>query len=387
MSVSDPSRRVAHPKLTRILALIRKEGLQVVRDPSSFAIGIVLPLILILLYGYGVTFDVKHVPVAIVYESPSPDAAELTSGFTLSSYFDVKAVTSMAQADELMLQRKVDGVIFVRENLSRESRLSGAPVQLIVHGVDANRARIMQAYAQGALASTSVRQIDETGAKPNDTGGVGAVVVQNRLWFNDANDSHYFLVPGLIVLVMTLIGATLTAMVMSREWERGTLEALFVTPIQPDEILIGKLVPYFLLGLAGLGICVLAAKFLFHVPFRGSLWVLAFTSMLYLLVTLGMGLLISSTLKSQFLASQMTQLVTVLPATMLSGFVYDLRSVPAVIRVISYVVPARYFVSLLQTLFLAGNVWSVILPNSFMLGVVAAALLLMTRRVIRKSLE
>ncbi len=179
----------------------------------------------------------------------------------------------------------------------------------------------------------------------------GPVNVQSRLWFNDANDSHYFLVPGLIVLVMTLIGATLTAMVMSREWEHGTLEALFVTPVRADEILIGKIVPYFLLGLIGLAICILAAKFLFHVPFRGSIWVLGLTSMLYLLVTLGMGLLISSTLKSQFLASQITQLVTFLPATMLSGFVYDLRSVPAVIQLISYGVPARYFVALLQTIF------------------------------------
>jgi ABC-2 type transport system permease protein len=368
-------------KLRRILALIRKEGLQVVRDPSSFAIGIVLPLILILLYGYGVTFDVKHVPVALVLEAPSPDTAELVSGFELSPYFNVKAVTSMAAARELMLERQVDGVVFVREDFARQERLGGASVQVILHGVDANRARIMQAYAQGALAETAARAAGE-----GEAVAVGPVTVESRLWFNDANDSHYFLVPGLIVLVMTLIGATLTAMVMSREWERGTLEALFVTPVRADEILIGKIVPYFLLGLVGLAICVLAAKFLFQVPLRGSLWVLVFTSMLYLLVTLGMGLLISSTLRSQFLASQITQLVTFLPATMLSGFVYDLRSVPAAIQVISYAVPARYFVALLQTIFLAGDVWSVILPNALMLGVLAIALLWMTRRVIHKSL-
>jgi ABC-2 type transport system permease protein len=369
-------------KLTRIWALVRKEGLQVVRDPSSFAIGIVLPLILILLYGYGVTFDVKHVPVAIVIEAPSPDAAELAAGFSLSPYFSVKAVTAMTQARELMLQRKVDGIVFIREDFARQRRLEGASVQLILHGTDANRARIMQAYAQGALAQAAARAASE-----GDAADSPPVNVQSRLWFNDADDSHYFLVPGLIVLVMTLIGATLTAMVMSREWERGTLEALFVTPVQADEILIGKIVPYFLLGLVGLGLCVLSARYLFEIPFRGSVAVLGFTSMLYLLVTLGMGLFISSTLKSQFLASQITQLVTFLPATMLSGFIYDLRSVPAVIRLISYGVPAHYFVALLQTIFLAGDVWSVILPNGAMLGVFATALLFLTHRVIRKSLE
>jgi ABC-2 type transport system permease protein len=369
-------------KLLRIWALVRKEGLQVLRDPSSFAIGIVLPTILILLYGYGVTFDVKHVPVAIVMEAPSPDVADLAAGFTLSPYFDVKAVTSMAQARELMLDRQVDGIVFVREDFARQRRMQGASVQLILHGTDANRARIMQSYAQGALAQAAARSAGEGGDD-----GAGPVNVQSRLWFNDANDSHYFLVPGLIVLVMTLIGATLTAMVMSREWERGTLEALFVTPVQADEILIGKIVPYFALGLVGLVLCVLAARFLFQVPFRGSLWVLGFTSMLYLLVALGMGLLISSTLRSQFLASQITQIVTFLPATMLSGFIYDLRSVPAVIRLISFGVPARYFVAVLQTLFLAGDVWSVILPNAAMLGAIAAALLFLTHRVIRKSLE
>ena len=382
MTAQAPRGGARTAKLVRIWALVRKESLQVLRDPSSFAIGIVLPVILILLYGYGVTFDVKHVPVAIVMEAPSPDTAELAAGFSLSPYFDVRAMTSLAQAQELMLERKVDGVVFIRSDFARQERLGGASVQVILHGTDANRARIMQSYAEGALAQAAARA-----GSAGEAAVSGPVDVQSRLWFNDADDSHYFLVPGLIVLVMTLIGATLTAMVMSREWERGTLEALFVTPVRADEILIGKIVPYFVLGLVGLGLCVLAARFLFDIPFRGSLWVLGLTSMLYLLVALGMGLFISSTLRSQFLASQITQLVTFLPATMLSGFIYDLRSVPVVIQWISYGVPARYFVALLQSIFLAGDVWSVILPNAAMLGVLAAALLFFTHRVIRKSLE
>jgi ABC-2 type transport system permease protein len=212
------------------------------------------------------------------------------------------------------------------------------------------------------------------------------VNVQNRLWFNEAFDSRYFLVPGLVVLVMTLIGAMLTALVVAREWERGTLEALFITPVRPDEILLGKTMPYFVLGLIGLGLCLLSAKFLFHVPFRGSLWVLTGVSMLYLLVALGIGLLISSALKSQFVAIMVTMLVTFLPAMMLSGFLFDLRSMPAAVRTITYFLPARYFVALLQTVFLAGNVWSVIIPDSAVLAGMAMLLVLLTRGVTRKKL-
>ena len=201
----------------------------------------------------------------------------------------------------------------------------------------------------------------------------GPVVVQSRLWFNDANDSHYFLVPGLIVLVMTLIGAMLTSLVMAREWERGTLEALFVTPVEVDEILLGKTIPYFVLGIIGLTLCIFAAKFLFHVPIRGSAILLVGVSMLYLLVALGIGLLISVATKNQFVASQMTMLVTFLPAFMLSGFLFDVRSMPVAVRYLTYALPARYYVTLLQTLFLSGNVWEVLLPNAAVLAGMATA--------------
>jgi ABC-2 type transport system permease protein len=185
---------------------------------------------------------------------------------------------------------------------------------------------------------------------------------------------------------MTLIGALLTALVMAREWERGTLEALFVTPVRAGEILLGKTIPYFLLGMIGLALCLFAAKFLFHVPFRGSVLVLAGVSLHYLLVALSIGLLISSAVKSQFVASQVTLLVTFLPALMLSGFLFDLRSMPAAVRLITYALPARYYVALLQTVFLAGDVWGVIVPNAAILAGMATVLLFLTRRVARKRL-
>jgi ABC-2 type transport system permease protein len=275
----------------------------------------------------------------------------------------------------------VDGIVRIRPDFARHLALGDAEVQVLVHGTDANRARIIQVYAEAAVGQWAVRRLAEGRAV-----SAGPVSVRDRLWFNEANDSRHFLVPGLIVLIMTLIGALLTAMVMAREWERGTLEALFVTPVRPDEILWGKTIPYFVLGLMGLALCVLSAKFLFHVPLRGSIAVLVAVSMLYLLVALGIGLLISSAVKSQFVASQLTLLITFLPAVMLSGFLFDLRSMPAAVRFITYLLPARYYVSLLQTIFLAGDVWSIIVPNAAVLAVMAAGLWLVTRSVTQKKL-
>src|SRR5262245_15341142 len=368
-------------KVRRTWCLIQKEARQIVRDPSSITIGIVLPAVLILLFGYGLSLDVTDAPVAVVVEDPSPTAMDLVASFRLSHYFDAVLTTSMARAQDLMLSRRVDGIIRLRPDFSRSVSLGNAEVQVLVHGVDANHARLIQTYAQGAIAQWAARRAAQ--GLPAVT---GPVTVQSRMWFNEANESRYFLVPGLIVLIMTLIGALLTALVMAREWERGTLEALFVTPVRTDEILLGKTVPYFVLGVTGLALCLLAAKFLFHVPFRGSVAMLTAASMLYLLVALGIGLLISSTFKSQFVASQITLLVTFLPAVMLSGFLFDLRSMPAVVRLLTYVLPARYYVALLQTIFLAGDIWSVIAPNMGVLAVMAAGLVILTYRAAHKSL-
>ena len=365
----------------RVGALVAKEARQIFRDPSSIAIGVVLPVILILLFGYGLSLDVTDVPVALVLEDRSPDAAELAAGFRLSRCFQVTDAMSMPQAQELMFDRKVDGIVRVQSDFTRQLQRGDAPVQLLVHGTDANRARIIQAYAQATIGQWSARRTAEGRSQ-----AAGPVNLLDRLWFNEANDSHYFLVPGLIVLVMTLIGAFLTSLVVAREWERGTLEALFVTPVRAGEILLSKIIPYFALGMIGLALCLLSAKFLFHVPFRGSLLVLGVTSMLYLLVALGIGLLISTTVKSQFVASQLALLATFLPATLLSGFIFDIRNMPAAVRAITYALPARYYVALLQTTFLAGDVWGVVLPNAAVLAGMAALLLFLARLATHKKL-
>jgi len=368
-------------KLVRIRALVAKETRQVVRDPSSIAIGVVLPLILILLFGYGLSLDVKNVPLAVVVENPTPEALAMAARFQLSPYFQPQMLRAMAPAVQRLLEHRVDGIVCFPPDFSRQLAAGSASVQLIVHGGDANRARIIEGYVAGIVGvwAAGAQAQGRAVAQP-------PVSVATRLWFNEADDSRYFLVPGLVVLVMTLIGGLLTAMVMAREWERGTLEALLVTPVRSDEILLGKTIPYFALALVGFVLCVLSARFLFHVPLRGSLGVLFGASMLYVLIALGIGLAISSWVKNQLVASQLTMLVTFLPAFMLSGFLFDIRSMPAVVRAITYCLPARYYVALLQSVFLAGDVWSVIVPNTLVLALMAAALALTSRVVMRKRL-
>lgn len=382
MNATTVPRKARADKWRRIAALVRKETYQLFRDPSSIAIGLVMPALLILLFGFALSLDVKNVPVAVVLERPSPTATGIAAGFVLSPYFATRELPSMPQAQELLLQQKVQGIVRVRPDFDRNLSAGSGEAQILVYGTDANQARIIEAYAQGALAQWSARRAAEGHA----AAAGGAAAVQSRLWFNEADDSHYFLVPGLIVLIMTLIGSFLTTLVMAREWERGTLEALFVTPVRVGEIILSKMIPYFTLGMIGLALCIFAAKFLFGVPFRGSVLLLTGVSMLYLLVALAIGLLISSLTKSQFVASMATMIITFLPAVFLSGFLFDLHSMPVAVRIISYALPARYYVALLQTLFLAGNIWAVVLPNAAVLAGLASGLLILTRVVTRKRL-
>jgi ABC-2 type transport system permease protein len=380
--MSEP-RHSRTAKLRRITALVIKESRQIIRDPSSIAIAVVMPTILILLFGFALSLDVKNVPVAIVLEDNSLVARDVAAGFQLSPYFNPRLVTSMPFAEELMLEREVDGIVRFRSDFASRLERGDGEVQVIVHGTDANTARIIESYAQGVVAQWGIRRA----AEGQPVAGLGPVSVESRVWFNEAGESSYFLVPGLIVLIMTLIGALLTALVVAREWERGTLEALFVTPVRADEILLGKIIPYFVLGVMGFALTVVAAQFLFQVPLRGSLVVLTIVSMLYLLVALGIGLVASSVTKSQFIASQVALISTLLPAMMLSGFLYDIRSMPIALQYITYVLPARYFVTLLQTIFLAGDIWSVILPNAAVLAGMAVLLMAVARAATRKKLS
>jgi ABC-2 type transport system permease protein len=367
----------------RLRGLIRKEFLQVVRDPSSIGIAFVLPVILLFLFGYGISLDTEHVPVAIVAEKPSEPAERLVARFAGSPYFASVMVPTLREAEQQLSRHAVDGIVHIRGDfVDRLFSSDRAQVQLLLNGVDANTARLVEGYAQGVWG----RWLEEE-ARARGQPLRQPVVLEQRIWFNAEVRSRNFLVPGIVAIVMTLIGALLTALVMAREWERGTMEALLVTPVRMGEILLGKLLPYFMLGMAGMAISVAMGVWLLGVPFRGSLWVLTATSALFLLTALGLGLLISSLARSQFVAAQAAIVATFLPTFMLSGFLFDIGNMPVWLQCLTRLVPARYYVAILQTEFLTGDVWSIVLPNATALAVMATLLLAITWLRARKRLE
>lgn len=343
----------------RLGGMIRKEVWQIVRDPSSIAIAFILPVLLLFLFGYGVSLDAKDIPVGIVTEHPDLATQSLSDAFDRSEYFKPQHFSSIQEAQRALNKHQIESIIWLRNNFSSELQAGReAPINVIINGVDSNQANISGGYIEGIWITWLTHFSEIKGKKL-----ALPVSLEQRLWFNAALSSRYFLVPGLIAIIMTLIGSLLTAMVVAREWERGTMEALMVTPLRMTEMLIGKLVPYFILGMGSMFLSVAMAIWQFDVPLRGSLWLLTVASVLFMLVSLMMGLLISIIAKNQFVAGQVAIIITFLPAFILSGYLFDIQSMPAFIQVITHVVPARYFVAILQTLFLAGDIWAVVLPN------------------------
>ncbi len=369
----------------RLFALTRKEVRQLLRDKSNLGVGLLLPVILMLIFGYGLSLDVKNAPIAVVMEDSSPTAMEAIAGLSLSPTFSPQIVRSMQEAEALMLAREVDAIVRIPSQYSAALAAGNAQIQLIVHGAEASRASIILNYANVALLQQAVRSADRLGLPSGAE--IGAVNVQTRLWFNESNTSTWYLVPGLIVLIITLVGAFLTALVMAREWERGTFEALFVSPVKPVEILLAKIIPYFCVGIIGLMMCLVGARVLFNVPMVGSMAVLLFASVLYLLVALGIGLLISSVTRNQFLASQVSLLVSLLPVLMLSGFLFDLRNVPTAVSIIGHLFPATHYMVLIKTLMLAGNVWPQIILECSILAAYCVLFIGLARIVTQKRLD
>jgi len=367
----------------RLRGLIRKEFMQIFRDPSSIAIAFLMPVVLLLLFGYGVSLDSESIPVALVVEQPSADTASFTATFHKSRYFLPTSFATTQAAETEMMAGRVNAIIVLRQDFAQQLRGTGsAPIQLIVNGVDANTARIISGYVEGVWG----KWLEHIALARGQTLAM-PVQIDQRVWFNSELRSRNFLVPGLVAIIMTLIGALLTAMVMAREWERGTMEALMVTPVTMSEVILGKLIPYFILGMGGLALSVAMALWLFGVPLRGSPWLLFSASALFLLTALGMGLFISTIAKSQFVAGQIAIITTFLPAFLLSGFIFDIGSMPDIVQTITHIIAARYYVAILQTVFLAGDTWSVVLPNMFALAVLALIFLGLTKLKSRKRLE
>lgn len=369
--------------LRRLLALMVKEVLQIRRDLSSLYIAFVLPLVLLLLIGYGVSLDAKDIRLAVVLEQPTPKATSLVAAFRNSTFFTVTELRQRQPAEAGMVAGRYRGVVLLSNDFDAlVGRGQQAAIQVLLDGTDANTARLTKGYVEGVWTKWLGHEARAAGQSLTPP-----ISAETRVWFNPALESRHFLIPGLIAIIMTLTGTILTALVVAREWERGTMEALIATPVGRFELLVGKLAPYFVLGMGGMALSVLVGLVVYDVPLRGSVWVLALSSSLYMVAALSMGLLISTIARNQFVAGQVAIVAAFMPAFMLSGFVFEPSSMPLWVDMLSRVVAARYFVTILQTLFLAGDVWSVIWPNCLALTAIAAFFLALTWKRTRKSLE
>lgn len=460
---SDPHLTKGPSSLRRIKALIIKEFYQIIYDPSCFLITIVLPSILLFLYGFGVSLDLNTIKIGLVVEDRAPDAQSLAQSFTNSPYFDVHLAYDRRELTDMLLAGKIRGFIVIPSYFSqfRElqprfpsqdfSRLNGtftekltpiatptkpilspkgmkelqhaiaqpsspatttggnmsmylpalqthlptqifsnigipseeiAPIQVITDGSEPNTANFVKNYA--SIVWQKWLQMQEVSANLT---GLPLIQVQPRFWFNEELDSRNFLIPGSLAIIMTLIGTLLTALVIAREWERGTMEALMATPVTITEILIGKMVPYFCLAMVSMFCCVIGTTLCYSIPFRGSFLVLGIITGAFLFSALGIGLLISTVTKNQLAASQAAQVVGFLPAYILSGFLFEISSMPKVIQLITYIIPARYFVRSLLSVFLVGNVWMLVLQDILAMTFFGLIIFVITSRIIVKRLD
>jgi ABC-2 type transport system permease protein len=368
----------------RLAALVRKESLQVVRDPSAILIAFALPVMLLFLFAYAVSLDVKDVRLGVVLESSAADAQSLAAAFEATRYFDIVPARDRREVVPKLVASDIRGFVVIPQDFEQRLRSRGGRrslVQVVTDGSQPNTANFVAGYAQGVVENWFAGRFEGNGT------GLVPVRFDPRFWFNPEIESRRFLIPGAIAIIMTMIGTLLTALVVAREWERGTMEAVMSTPAGILEILLGKLVPYFALGIIATLGCALISIELFDVPLRGSWAALLLLSSLFLVPALGQGLLISTLARNQFVAAQVALLSGFLPAMLLSGFIFEIDSMPVIIRAITHVVPARYFVSSLQTVFLAGDVWSVFLPNMFAMLAIGGVFLGITARKSGKSLD
>jgi ABC-2 type transport system permease protein len=365
----------------RLIALVRKESYQVLRDPSSILIAFVLPLVLLFIFGYGVSLDATRTRVGLVLETSTPITQDLAASFQASRYFDVVVGRDRREFEKDLVLGKIRGILVIPSTFVVDAATGQGPeIQVIVDGSDPNTANFVQNYAQGVVATwLSIRAADVIVRPPR-------IVVEQRFWFNPELASRHFLVPGSIAIVMTLVGTLLTSLVVAREWERGTMEAMMATPAGALELLAGKILPYFVLGLAAMSLCVVIAVLLFAVPFRGSVFALYALSASFLVPALGQGLLISAATKNQFLASQLALLSAFLPAFLLSGFLFEINSMPWPIQIITSIVPARYLIPSLQSVFLAGDVWPMFVHAIAVMLIIGTILLALAARSTRKRI-
>jgi ABC-2 type transport system permease protein len=367
-----------------IKALFIKECLQIIRDPSSLLISFFLPLLLLFLYGYGVSLDLNHLKIGLVLEDTAPDAQSFAKSLTDSPYFDVKIARDQRSLTEDLIRGSIRGIVVIPPYFSqfRHRQDAIAPIQVISDGSETNTSNFVQNYVQGAFMNW-LQQEHIT----SNLGGLPLIQVQSRYWYNEQLESRFFLLSGSLAIIMTLIGSLLTALVVAREWERGTMESLMSTTVTIWQLLIGKILPYFFLGMLSMGVCVLISTTIFGLPFRGSPLLLAVVSMAFLFCSLGFGLMVSTLSKNQVLAYQIALVAAFLPAYILSGFLFEISSMPFPIRLLTYIIGAKYFVQCLQTLFLVGNIYPLIFFNLIPILALGALFFLITSCHTKKRLD
>jgi len=367
----------------RIFAVARKEVIQLRRDPRSLTLAFGLPVLLVLLFGYAVSFDVKDVRLAILDEDKTSTSRELIDAFRETKVFrDLGAISRRADADRLLTQGKAQIVIIISKGFAADAAgHRGGRIQALVDGADANTASISVSYAEATVAAWGQRQAAKVAPVQ------GGVRPEIRAWYNETLDSRLAIVPGLIAVIMMVIAAMLTSLTIAREWERGTMEQLASTPVDPLEVIGGKLLPYLAIGLIDMGVTVLLGIFVFQVPFHGSLLLLFVTSVLFLLGGLGLGIFVSALVKSQLVATQMSMLITFLPGFLLSGFAFDIDNMPLVLQGVSLLVPARYFIVVTRGIFLKGVGLEVLWPPILALTLFALGGLTLAVRAFHKELE
>jgi ABC-2 type transport system permease protein len=364
----------------RLFALVRKESVQILRDPATILIAFVLPVILLFLFAYAVSLDVRGVRIGVVLESDSAAAHDLAAAFAGTRYFEVTPARDRREVAPAVVAGALRGFVVIPQDFEQRLAAQGTRslVQVITDGSQPNTANFVGGYAQGVVGNWLAGR-SRAVANP--------IRLEPRVWFNAELESRRFLIPGAIAIVMTMIGTMLTALVVAREWERGTMEAIMSTPAGILEILLGKLLPYFALGLIATIGCALLSITVFDVPLRGSWLALLALSSAFLVPALGQGLLISALARNQFVAAQIALLSGFLPAFLLSGFLFEIDSMPAPIRALTHVLPARYFVASLQSVFLAGDVWWQFLRSIGAMLLIGTVLFAITARNTRKSLD
>ena len=354
-------------------ALVKKEFYQIFRDPSSIVIAFILPLISSLIFMYGLNLDTPCVTVGIKNDDANPEISTLIKSFGNSQYVQSIVYDNEKELEDDIVRSKIKGALFIPNDFSTKlSRGQNADVMIITDGTDVNTANYVQSYTNAIINNWLASSKYQRKIKPP------VINTEIRFWYNQDMNSHHFILPGSIAITMTLVGMLLTALVIAREWERGTMEALLSTQVKKIHIVLGKYIPYFVLGMLSMAFNVFMCIYVFNIPFRGNLFILFSVCGLFLFTALGTGLFISSVFKNQFLASQIALLIGYLPVLMLSGLMFPINSMPKFFQYMTMILPSRYFVIFIESEFMAGTIWKIVIANTIFLSILGIVLFIAT---------